>query len=184
MWTYCINHVNSIFYILQSCSLFKFCVGKLIREMIKRFCVSHTIIKWKQQFNIKYMICEKWPSNSLRLYDPFLIKSLKQILSQTDIIVLIFTYMVITSRKRFLRLTLKSICFNTRNTFPSILTGIYPKTTIVGEPQQCWSQCSVVCSMFFLRFILMTMVLSVFRHDEFCLLLWYLRIRFSHSKAL
>ena len=40
-------------------------------------------------------------------------------------------------------------------------------------------QCSVVFSMFVFRFVLLAMVLSVFRLNDFCLLLWYLRIPFG-----
>ena len=36
-------------------------------------------------------------------------------------------------------------------------------------------QCSVVCSMFVFRFILLVVVLSVFRFNDLCLPLWYLR---------
>ena len=39
-------------------------------------------------------------------------------------------------------------------------------------------QCSIVCSMFVVRFFLLAMVLSVFRLNDFCLPLWYLRIPF------
>ena len=42
-------------------------------------------------------------------------------------------------------------------------------------------QCSVVCSMFVFLFILLAMVLSVFRLNDFCLPLWYLRIPFPDS---
>ena len=38
------------------------------------------------------------------------------------------------------------------------------------------SRCRVVCSMFVFRFIVWAMVLSVFRINDFCLPLWYLRI--------
>ena len=40
-------------------------------------------------------------------------------------------------------------------------------------------QCNVVCSMFVFHFILLAMVLPVFRLNDFCLSLWYLQIPFS-----
>ena len=39
-------------------------------------------------------------------------------------------------------------------------------------------QCSVLCSMFVFCFILLAVVLSVFRLNDFCLPLWYLQIPF------
>ena len=46
-----------------------------------------------------------------------------------------------------------------------------------GSCYSCFSfQCSVVCSLFVFRFMLLAMVLSVFRLNDFCLPLWYLQI--------
>ena len=42
-------------------------------------------------------------------------------------------------------------------------------------------QCIVVCSMFVFSFILLVVVLSVFRLNDFCLPLWYLRIPYTST---